>query len=69
MNISVSGKNIDVGDTFRIHTIDEIKNLISKYIGANVDTTVSVEKEQKLFNVEICLHIMHSFIIRTDGVS
>ncbi|MDR1289427.1 MAG: ribosome-associated translation inhibitor RaiA [Holosporales bacterium] len=69
MNINVSGKNIDVGNAFRTHAIDEITSLIDKYIGTDVDTMVSVEKEQKLFNVEICLHITHGFIIRTDGVS
>jgi ribosomal subunit interface protein len=69
MSVNVSGKNIDVGDAFKTSVTKEVTNLINKYIGTDLDAHVSVEKDHKLFNVEIRLRIASGFVVRTDGVS
>ncbi|MDR0640738.1 MAG: ribosome-associated translation inhibitor RaiA [Holosporales bacterium] len=69
MGVNVAGRNIDVGDSFRTHATKEVTSLVNKYIGNDLEANVSVEKDHKLFNVEIRLRIASGFVVKTDGVS
>ncbi len=69
MQIKISGKNVDIGDSLREFTIKEIDNLVDKYVGNSLDATVIINKNHKLFEVEVLLHLSKGFILKSDGSS
>lgn len=69
MQIKVSGKNIDIGDSLREYTEKEVDNLIDKYVGEPIDANIVIEKDHRLFDVEACLHLYKGFVIKSNGTS
>ena len=69
MEIKISGRNIDIGDSLKEYTEKQIENIVEKYLYEDISSTVSIIKENKLFNVEICLYLFKGFIIKTNGSS
>ncbi len=69
MQIKISGKGIDVGESLRNFSSQEIVNIVNKYVGEAVETTVVIGKDNRLFNVEIILYVSKGFIMKTNGAS
>lgn len=69
MQIKVTGKGIEVGDSLRVFSIEETSNIVDKYIGAAVESTVTIGKDNKLFKVEIILYVSKGFVMKTNGSS
>ncbi|MDR3030870.1 MAG: ribosome-associated translation inhibitor RaiA [Holosporales bacterium] len=69
MQIKVSGKNLDIGNSLREFTIKEIENLIDKYVGESINSTVTIAKDNRLFYVEVRLYLAKGFILKTNGSS
>lgn len=56
MEISVSGKHIDVGDAFRGHAMDMLTDSVKKYFDQAIDAHVTVSREGSLMHVDISVH-------------
>jgi ribosomal subunit interface protein len=56
MEISVSGKHIDVGDAFRIYAEDQLTDSVTKYFDQAIDAHVTVSREGSLMHVDISVH-------------
>ena len=69
MPIKVSGKNLDIGESLKEFTIKEVENLIDKYVGEELDSTVNISKDNRLFNIDVCLYLMKGFVLKTSGTS
>lgn len=69
MAIKVSGRNIDLGSSLTEYIEKETENLIDKYLGEEIESTVSISKDNRLFDVEICLYLYKGFVIKTHGSS
>ncbi len=57
MKLSVSGKQIDIGQALRQHVEDGMTASIAKYFGNAVDAQVVVSRDGKQFHTEIAVHI------------
>ena len=57
MKLSVTGKQIDIGQTLRQHVEDGMKASIAKYFGNAVDAQVVISRDAQLFHTEISVHI------------
>ncbi len=57
MKLSVTGKQIDIGQALRQHVEDGMKASIAKYFGNAVDAQVVVSRDAQLFHTEISVHI------------
>lgn len=69
MQIKISGKSIDIGESLRNFSSQEITNIVDKYVGEAIETTVVIGKDNRLFNVEIILYVSKGFIMKTNGAS
>jgi ribosomal subunit interface protein len=56
MNISITGKHIDLGDSFRARVGDALSSAIAKYFPKPLDAHVTVSREGVGFRVEITVH-------------
>lgn len=57
MNLSVKGKQLDVGDALRSHVSDRLDQITSKYFGDAIDATVVFSREAHLFRADAAVHI------------
>ena len=57
MKLSVTGKQIDIGQALRQHVEDGMKASIAKYFGHAVDAQVVVSRDANLFHTDIAVHI------------
>ncbi len=56
MEISVSGKHVDVGDAFRVHAESELAAAVNKYFEHAIDAHVTLSKEGAEMIVDISVH-------------
>ena len=56
MDISVSGKQVDVGDAFRIHAEDELTDAVTKYFDKAINAQVLLSKNGASMHVDISVH-------------
>lgn len=69
MDIKVSGRGIDLGDSFKEYTETKTNNLIEKYLGEEIKSNITVSKDNRIFETEICLYLTKGFVIKTNGSS
>ena len=56
MDISVKGKNLDVGDALRTHATDNLTDVVEKYFNHAIDATVTFSREGGDFKADISVH-------------
>lgn len=57
MNLSVKGKQLDVGDALRSHVADRLDQITSKYFGDAIDASVVFSREAHLFRADAAVHV------------
>ncbi|MGB0682641.1 MAG: ribosome hibernation-promoting factor, HPF/YfiA family [Magnetovibrionaceae bacterium] len=67
MDISVKGKNMDVGEALRGHAEDQLAQSVSKYFDRAVDGQVLFAKERSQFRAEIHVHPIKGVIVQGRG--
>jgi len=56
MDISVKGKNIDVGDALRGHVEEHLGNAVAKYFARAIDATTVFTREGRTLRADISVH-------------
>ena len=69
MTIKVFGKGVDLGESLREYAESRTENLIEKYIAEKIDATVTVHKDSRIFETEVCLYLNKGFVIKANGAS
>ena len=67
MQLSVKGKQVDVGDALRTHIEDTLPTSIGKYFDNATDVTVTVSKDGGDFTVDIHVHVSKRVIVQGSG--
>ncbi len=57
MQLSVQGRQIDVGDAFREHASLSLGTVLGKYFGDAIDVSVTLSREGHLFRAMVSTHI------------
>ena len=57
MQLSVTGKQIDIGDALRQHVTDALTDSVEKYFGNALDGAVVLSREASEFHAEISVHV------------
>ncbi len=68
MTVSVSGKHVEVGDSLREHIQTHLVALVSKHMGEELESSVTVSKEGQNFKVDMNVHISKNFSATCQGV-
>ena len=68
MQVQVSGKHVDVGDTLRARVTDEILGSIGKYFDRGGDAEVTVSREGHSFRVDCAVQLASGQQLQSHGL-
>jgi ribosomal subunit interface protein len=69
MQLSVKGKQVDIGDALRTHITETLPDAIEKYFDNTTDATVTVQKEGSRFAVDIQVHVSKRVMVHGSGAA
>ncbi|MCI0467652.1 MAG: ribosome-associated translation inhibitor RaiA [Beijerinckiaceae bacterium] len=67
MTLRVSGKNMDIGDSFRDHIASRIKTVLKKYRAEAAAGHVTIEREGSAFRSDCTLHLRSGATLQADS--
>lgn len=67
MNLTVKGKNIDVGDALKTRAQESLDHIFGKYFSNPIDATVTMSKETYLFLAQIAVHVGRGIMLQAEG--
>ena len=69
MQLTVTGKQVDVGDALRRHVESALDSLLDKYFGAAIEAHAVFAREGHLIHAEISLHIGRGIVINSGAAA
>ncbi|MCF3627720.1 ribosome-associated translation inhibitor RaiA [Thalassospiraceae bacterium LMO-SO8] len=69
MNITIKGKNLDVGDALRTHAEGQITDAVTKYFDRAIEASVVLSKSGHTFHAEISVHPMGGVVVHGRGAN
>jgi len=67
MQLSVKGKQIDVGEALRTHVESQLKDITGKYFSSPLDAHVTFSREAHLFRADIAVHAGRGILLQSNG--
>ena len=67
MTLQVTGKNIEVGDSFKAYVSDKLDDAIEKYVGQHLAAHVRVEKERGRFHTHCSVRLRSGLLLEAGG--
>ncbi|MCG8361582.1 MAG: ribosome-associated translation inhibitor RaiA [Kiloniellales bacterium] len=67
MQLSVKGKQLDVGDALRSHIEDSLERTLSKYFGNVIEAHVTVSREAHLYRATVSAHVGRHIQLAAQG--
>jgi ribosomal subunit interface protein len=67
MQISVKGKQIDVGESLRQHVQTELAAIAEKFAGRAIEGHAVFSREAHLINCEISVHFGRGLVVQSEG--
>ena len=67
MQLSVKGKQIDVGDALRSHVETQLKEITGKYFSSPLDAHVTFSREAHLFRADIAVHAGRGILLQSNA--
>ena len=69
MQLSVNGKQLDIGDSLREHIEREVPAIVEKYFSNPTNADVTVSKEGSTFRTDIAVHVGKGIIVQGHALS
>jgi ribosomal subunit interface protein len=67
MIVSVTGKQLDVGDALRSHAEAGLTALAQKYFDQVIDATAVFSREAHLFHADVSVHVGHDLSFTAEA--
>jgi ribosomal subunit interface protein len=67
MQLTMTGKQIDIGDALRHHIEASLSSILEKYFGTAIESHVVVSKEAHLTRAEISVHIGRGIVVNAHA--
>ena len=67
MQLTVTGKQIDVGDALRQHVTESLESILEKYFGQAIDANVVFSREAHLLSVQVAIHIGRGIMLVSEA--
>ena len=64
MQLSVNGKQLDIGESLRLHIEREVPAIVEKYFANPTDADVTVSKEGGTFRTDIAVHVGKGIVVQ-----
>lgn len=69
MQVSVKGKQIDVGDALRQHVETQLGEIVGKFFGGSMEAQVTFSREAHLFRADITVHADRNLVLQSNASS
>jgi ribosomal subunit interface protein len=69
MQLTVTGKQVDVGDALRDHVRETLESLLGKYFGTAIEAHAVFSREAHLIAVELSLHVGRGIVVNSRGTA
>jgi ribosomal subunit interface protein len=68
MQLSVSGKQLDVGDSLRGHVAGAVAALAERYFGRAIEGKVTFRRDRRrVYRADISLHVTRGIVVQSHG--
>lgn len=67
MQLSVKGKQLDVGDALRSHVRDSLTRILGKYFGDAIEVSVTLSREGHSFRAQLMAHVGRGIQLQAQG--
>lgn len=65
MQLSVSGKRLDVGDSLRTHVASALGSAVDRYFGRAIEGKVTFERQRHMFRADIQVHVTRGMTLQS----
>ena len=69
MQITLTGKQVDIGDKLRSHVEEGVLTSVNKYFPAPISCTVAFSKEGDNFSAEVTVHPARNIVLKGSGMA
>lgn len=69
MQLSVNGKQLDVGDALRDHIRDSMDRILDKYFGDAIEVAVTLSRQGHRHQAQVLTHIGRGIQLQAQGVA
>ena len=69
MNLTVKGKNIDVGDALKEHIASSLDGMFGKYFGDAIEANVTISKQNHQFDVAMSVHVGRGILLQSEALA
>ncbi len=67
MQLSVSGKHLDIGDSLRGHVTSAITASAGRYFGRAIEGKVVFQRARRAYRADISLHVARGLLVQSHG--
>ncbi|NIZ00690.1 ribosome hibernation-promoting factor, HPF/YfiA family [Thalassospira lucentensis] len=67
MQITVIGKQLDVGDALREHVVETLDPAVEKYFDHAIEATVTLTKQAHLYHTQISVHVGKGMLVQAKA--
>ena len=67
MKLTVTGKQLDVGDAFRSHIAERLQSTLAKYFGDALEVVVTVTREGQRYRANVQAHVGRNIELFAEG--
>ncbi|SIQ71286.1 ribosomal subunit interface protein [Rhizobium sp. RU20A] len=67
MSVRVSGKHMDIGESFRLRIEEQIEQAVTKYFDGGYSGQVTVDKSGSRFSADCKLHLDTGIVLQANG--
>jgi ribosomal subunit interface protein len=67
MQLSVSGKHLDIGDSLRGHVTSAISASAGRYFGRAIEGKVVFQRARRAYRADITLHVARGLLVQSHG--
>lgn len=67
MGIQITGKNVEVGESYQTYVTDKIEFVVGKYVGEGLAGHVRLEKERGLFRTDCSIQLRSGLTLQSHG--
>lgn len=69
MQLTVKGKQIDVGDALRTHVAESLNSVVGKYFNNSLEANVVFSRDAHLFKADIQVHVGRNILLQSSSES
>ncbi|TDQ82130.1 SSU ribosomal protein S30P /sigma 54 modulation protein [Dongia mobilis] len=67
MNLTVKGKNIDIGDALKTRAQESLDHIFGKYFSNPIEASVTMSRETYFFQAQIAVHVGRGILLQAEG--